>query len=105
MDPPGFHKMKSYYSRQIFSSLSGPWLRQGPFYLIFGLLRSQKIPNQKTNDEVPSGPSKATFCSSFVLLLQKKGHLNAKKPVNCGDPLTGTERCNEKGNLLASLGG
>ena len=89
MDPPGFHRMKSYTSGPIFSSLNGPWLGQGSFWLLFGSLHLQKILNQKTDNVVPSGLPKATFWPSFIVLLQKLRQLYHKKLPIAVTPLPG----------------
>ena len=101
MDPSGFRRIKSYVSGPSFSSLNGPWLRQGPFWLP----AFAKVSQSKNGQCGPFGTSKSYILAKFHCSTPTFKASLLEKTANCGDPLTGTERCNKKGNLLASLGG
>ena len=59
----------------------------------------------KIRQRGPFGTLKSYILAKFHHPSPKNKTNFRARTANCGDPLTGTERCNEKGNLLASLGG
>ena len=74
-------------------------------YARFLLAALAKKFQSKKQPRGPFGTIKSYALAKFRHPTPKIKANSLAKTANLGDPLTGTDRYNEKGNLLASLGG
>ena len=102
---PGIAREVSAFARAVFGFARVLLASPGRFSKHFLLAALTKIQFSKKRQSQSFGLEKIHILAKFHHPSPKIKTTFVEKTANCGDPLTGTERCNEKGNLLASLGG